>query len=257
MKPHALIALAAALALAAPSAIAASGALKDKASALGKAHKDSVLYVNALVSLEFTAGPNPPQKEEKKTELLGTVLDKDGLIVVPLSLIDVSSAMDGRTVNTQQGPTKLSVKAEIKEVKIIMPDGSEVSAKIALKDADLDLAFLRPEKPGTVFTPVDAKDSAPMAALDDIILLGRLGKDLNREPFAATSEIIAVITKPRAFGKSPAQSLGLPIFNADGKFLGIGVNHFSAKASSESQPSATNVILPAADLLESASQVKK
>lgn len=256
MKPSMPITLAAILALAAPSTLAASGTLKERAAALSKANRDSVLYVNALVSLEITAGSNPPQKEEKKTELVGTVLNKDGLIVVPLSSLDVSSAMDGRTVNTAQGPLKLSVKAEIKEVKIIMPDGSEVAAKIALKDDDLDLAFLRPEKPGAVFTPVDAKNNARMAALDDVIILGRLGKDLNREPFAATSEIIAVVSKPRVFGKCPAQSLGLPIFNSEGKFLGIGVNRFSAKASNESQPSASNVILPAADLLESASQVK-
>ncbi len=257
MKPYVFSALAAALTLLLPSAMAANGPLKDKASAVAKAHKDSVLYIEALVSLEVSTGANPPRKEEKKTELVGTILDKEGLMAAPLSSLDVSSAMDGRTINTAQGPIKLTVKSEIKEVKIIMPDGSEVPAKVVLKDSDLDLAFLRPEKPGTVFTPVDAKDNAPMAALDDIIILGRLGKDLNREPYACTSEIIAVVTKPRTFGSTPTQTLGLPVFNADGKLLGIGVNRFSAKAGSDSQPSASSVIVPAADLLESASQVKK
>ena len=224
MKPRLLLALAAALSLAAPSTFAASGALKDKAVALVKSNKDSVLYIEALVSLEITVASNPPQKEEKKTELIGTVLDQDGLIVASLSSLDTSSALDGRTVNTQKGPMKLSVKGEIKEVKIIMPDGSEVPAKVVLKDADLDLAFLKPEKPGTKFTPINTKDQAPLGLLDDVIVLGRLGKDLNREPYASTNEIIAIVNKPRTFGKCGAQAIGLPIFNAEGKFIGFGVN---------------------------------
>lgn len=249
--------LATLLCLALPAiAPAASGPLKDQAAALAKSHKDSVLFLSAVISLEVTAGTNAPKKEEKKLELLGTVLNKDGLIVVPLSVLDISSAIDGRTVNGPQGPVKLQAKAEIKEVQIIMPDGGEVPAKVVLKDADLDLAFLKPDKPGTVFTPVDTANSAPLALLDDVIVLGRLGKDLNREPLVVTSEVIAIVSKPRTFGKTTAQCTGMPVFNAAGKFLGIGVNRFSAKADAESQPSAASILLPAADLLEIAGQVK-
>jgi hypothetical protein len=49
----------------------------------------------------------------------------------------------------------------------------------------------------------------------------------------------------------------MPVFNKDGKFLGIGINRFSAKGDSDSQgPMPSNVVLPAADLLESAAQAK-
>ena len=254
MKPHLL----AALALALPATVpAANGPLKEKAAAVATAHKDSVLFLSAVVSLEVTAGTMPTRKEEKKLEMLGTVLNKDGLIVAPLSALDVATSVDGRTVNTPQGAVKLQAKSEIKEVKIILPDGTEVAAKVVLKDADLDLAFLRPETAGTAFTPVDAANAAPPALLDDVIILGRLGKDLNREPLVATSEIVAIIAKPRAFAKTPAQCLGMPVFNGDGKFVGIGINRFSSKSDTENQPSAASVILPAADLLESAGQVKE
>lgn len=253
MKPLLFAALALALPATAP---AASGPLKEKAAAVAASNKDSVLFLSAVISLEVTAGSMPTKKEEKKLELLGTVIQKDGLIVAPLSALDVSSAIDGRTVNSPQGTFKIAAKSEIKEVKIILPDGSEVPAKVVLKDADLDLAFLRPEKEGTAFTPVDTSNSAPPALLDDVIILGRLGKDLNREPLVATSEIVSIISKPRTFAKTPGQCLGMPVFNGDGKFIGVGVNRFSPKADTESQPSAANIILPAADLLESAGQVK-
>ena len=166
--------------------------------------------------------------------------------------------MDGRTVNGPQGPIKLSAKGTTKEVKILMPDGSEVAAKVAFKDPDLDLAFIRPEKADSVkLTPVNTADNAPLALLDDVIILGRMGKDLNREPVVFTNEVISIISKPRTFAKVGGQSLGMPVFNKDGKFLGIGINRFSAKGDTDSQgPMPSNVVLPAADLLEAAAQAK-
>ncbi len=244
--------------MAAPFASAADGPLKDKALALSAANKDSVLFLSAVVEIEFTAGDNPAKKEERKLEMLGTVIGKDGLIVVPLSTLDAASAVDGRMVNTQNGPVKLSAKGTTKEVKILMPDGSEVEAKVAFKDPDLDLAFIRPEKPDTAkLTSIDTANSAPMTLMEDVIVLGRLNKDLNREPVVLTSEVISLVSKPRTFGKLNGQSLGMPVFNKEGKFLGIGINRFGPKTDGEGQgPVPSNVVLPAADLMESAAQAK-
>lgn len=250
--------LSAAVLLAAPFAMAAEGPLKDKALALATAHKDSVLFLSAVVEIEITAGDNPSKKEERKVEMLGTVLSADGLIVVPNSTLDVASTVDGRAMMTQQGPIKLSAKGTTKEVKILMPDGSEVAAKVAFKDPDLDLAFIRPEKAdGVKLTPINTAENAPMGLLDDVIILGRMGKDLNREPVVFTNEVVSIISKPRTFGKVGGQCLGMPVFNKDGKFLGLGINRFSAKGDTESQgPMPSNVLLPASDLLEAAAQAK-
>ncbi len=99
--------------------MAADGPLKDKALAMASANKDSVLFLSAVVEIEFTAGENPVKKEERKVELLGTVIGADGLIVVPLSTLDVASTLDGRTMNGPQGPIKISAKGTTKEVKIL------------------------------------------------------------------------------------------------------------------------------------------
>ncbi len=235
---------------------AASGPIKEQATALSAAHKDSTLFISAVVSIELTAGSNPTQKEEKKIEILGTVLSKEGLIVAPLSTLDLANAMDGRTVNTPNGAITISAKSEITEVKIIMPDGTETDAKVALKDADLDLIFLKPDKEADNFTPINAKNSAPIQILDDIIVLGRVGKDLNREPMVITGEVTSVIKKPRMFGKITIPAVGLPVFNDQGKFLGIGINRLISKSSGESNVTGSSVLLPAVDILESASQVK-
>ncbi len=255
MKTKLLIAAAV---LAAPFAPAADGPLKEKGVALAAAHKDSVLFLSAVVEIEISAGEGQTRKEERKLEMLGTVIGTDGLIVAPLSTLDVAANIDGRTVNGPQGPIKLSAKGTTKEVKIIMPDGSEVPAKVSFKDPDLDLAFIRPEKSdGVKFTPVNTAENAPLELLDDAIVLGRLSKDLNREPVVFTTEIVSVIGKPRTFGKLGDQALGMPAFNKDGKFLGIGINRFSPKGETDQMTAAPNsVILPAVDLLESAAQAK-
>ena len=253
---HILLSVAVLLSL--PLVQAAEGPLKERALALAAAHRDSILFLSAVVEIELTAGDKPVKKEERKVEILGTVIGADGLIVVPLSTLDVAAAVDGRTVNGPQGPVKLSAKGTTKEVKILLPDGTEVAAKVVFKDPDIDLAFIRPEQPASVkLTPVNTANNAPMTLLDDVIILGRLGKDLNREPVIMTNEIISLISKPRTFGKLGAPTLGMAVFNKDGKFLGIGINRFSAKGDSDSQGSMpSNVVLPAADLLESAAQAK-
>ena len=249
---------AAAVLLATPMLLAADGPLKEKAMSLESSYTDSVLYLSAVVEVEITAGESPVKKEERKVEMLGTVIGPNDLIVVSLSSLDVASTIDGRTYNTPQGPVKVSAKGTTKEVKILMPDGTEVPAKVAFKDPDIDLAFIRPEKPEDLkLTPIPTADAAPMNQLDDVIILGRLGKDLNREPAVMTNEVIALVTKPRTFGKIGSQAIGMPVFNRDGKLLGIGINRFSAKGESDNQSlMPSNVVLPAADLLESAAQAK-
>ena len=244
--------------VAAPLASASTGPLKDKALALSASNKDSVVQLSATVEIEMAAGDMAPKKEERKLETTGCVINKDGLIVVALSTLDLAAAADGRMVNTQKGPMKISAKCSTKEVKIIMPDGSETPAKVVFKDADLDLAFIRPEKSeGVTFTAIDIANSAKLGMQDDAIILGRLGKDLNREPVIMTSEIISIVTKPRTFARVGAPCLGMPVFNGDGKFIGFGINHFSAKGEDSDQgPSSSNVVLPAAELVESAAQAK-
>lgn len=255
MKFHLLSAV---ILLAAPLVMAADGLLKEKALALASEYKDSVLFLSAVVEVEISAGENPVKKEEQKVEMLGTVIGGDGLIVAPLSLLDVASMVDGRTMNSPKGPVKLSAKGTTKEVKILLPDGSEIPAKVVFKDPDLDLAFIRPEKPGDVkLRSIDMTKTAGMTLLDDVIILGRLGKDLHRESIVMTNEIISLISKPRVFAKVGSQTLGLPVFNKDGEFLGVGINRFSAKGGSDGQVTMpSNVVLPAADLLESAAQAK-
>ena len=61
----------------------------------------------------------------------GVVLSKDGLVVTNAHVVS------GRRGQTFGG----------KEMRVVLPDGSDTSAKLLAKDDDLDVAILQVEKP--------------------------------------------------------------------------------------------------------------
>ena len=83
----------------------------------------------------------PPQ--EQKLEALGTIIAEDGLTVLSLSRVDPTATLLSRM--RAGGGT---VNVNYTEVLILMQDGTEVPARLVLKDSDLDLAFVLPLKGG-------------------------------------------------------------------------------------------------------------
>ena len=231
--------------------VLADDAVVETARKLYKTHQESVVYVTAVVRIEGTAGPRTLRPQEQKIEVLGTVIDPSGLTVLPNSGIDPSMTYAGRRV---QG-ARLVVKASYSEVKIRLSDGTEIPAKIVLKDTDLDLAFVMPdagseeaEAAEFEFKPVDLKAAARVNVLDEVISLGRLGKALDRRPTVALGRIAGVVKKPRNFYVATTVALGGPVFTADGKIVGITVRRIVNGRAGRT------VIMPAADAQETAEQ---
>lgn len=231
------------LAVAAPAA-AASDAAVEQARKLFQNQQESVVWVLAVMKIDATAGTRTAPTQEKKIEAIGTVIDASGLTVVSYSGINPSLALKGKKVRTPDGMVELKVKAEFKEVKIRLADGTEVPAKMVLTDTDLDLAFIRPdaesdEAKAAEFKPVKLDNAAKADVLDEVILLGRLNKSLDRRPMVRLGRVAAVIDKPRTFYRTTVALAGAPLFAADGRPLGITVRRMVNE-----RPSAT-VILPA------------
>jgi len=223
-------------------------------------HKDSVVWASAVTKVSFTTDDakglpfNIPEREQK-FETLGTIIDTNGLVVAALSGLDPSKGISGREVNTPSGRVRIDASATLKEVKVIMPDGTELPADVVMKDADLDLAFLKPkpdskEAKGVVFKAIDLKDSATGGIADEVVTVSRADEVLNRQPGVQRGQIIAVTQKPRTFYRATGMDHGCPTFSIEGKLLGITVNrHVKDKPP-------VPVILPAADVLEIAEQAK-
>lgn len=262
MKPRLTFALALIAAVAAPLAPAASSvdALAAPTRQILSDHKDSILWVSGVAKVTFSAteakaGPLNLPDQEQKVEVLGTVIDASGLVVTALSGIDPTREISGREFRTPAGKVKLDATATLKEVRLIMPDGTEVPCDVVMKDFDLDLAFIKArldskEAKGVTFKALDLKSSGAAEVADEIVTVCRLDDVLNRQPAVQRGQIIGITQKPRVFLRALGACVGCPTFALDGKLLGIAVVR-----SGKDKPSVP-VILPAADVLEIAEQAK-
>lgn len=252
--------VAASFILAAQFSSLAQDALAAATKKIFNEHKDSVVWASAVAKISFTTGDakglpfNIPEREQK-FEALGTIIDTNGLVVAALSNLDPTKEISGREVNTPSGRIKIDASATLKEVKIIMPDGTELPADVVMKDADLDLAFVKPkpdskEAKGIVFQPIDLKNSASGSIADEVATVSRMDEALNRQPAAQRGQIVGVTQKPRTFYRATGMDHGCPTFLIDGKLLGITVS----RSTKDKPPVA--VILPAADVLEIAEQAR-
>ena len=230
----------------------------------------SVVWVSAVMKMRAGGGLGAMMgRQEQKVESVGTVIDESGLTVLSYSVLDPSALLNAAMQNAgggvAEGENKIEFKTELSGVKIRMADGTEVPAKLVLRDDDLDLAFVMPTQPGKKFPHLNltAAGNAPeVKPLDLLIVLWRLGQSLDRQPAVAISRVSAVVSKPRTFYLcSGVESLGTPAFTADGKPLGIVVmrkqgldagsgNFMSMMSSGGISP----IIVPAADVAEVAQQ---
>jgi len=264
MKTHVLVSTI--LTLAALSPIHAATLPPEKGRAILQAHQDSILPFTASISVSASAGGRSMPAREQMVRGVGTVISEDGLIVTALSTLNPSSMLSGQKINTPSGKVDLNVSAEIKELKIIMPDGLEIPANLVMKDNDLDLAFYRPkagseEVKDVKFHAIELSESGPAEILDEVLLLNRLSKTFSYQPSGGISEVMAKIEKPRLLYRVMGATAGTPVYTADGKLLGLAANRKPLGEDSGENPAMrlvdTLVVLPAADVAKIAAQAAK
>lgn len=243
------------------SAILAVGVQADMAANAKKiqeSYKDSVIWVEGVLKAKVSA-QGQTRNQDQEVRSLGTIVSKDGLTVVPNSSLNPSGMM--AQVMKSMG---MSIDASLTDVKLLLPDGEEVSAEVVMKDEDLDLAFLYPSEveegeEHPEFTGIDLSKSSKPELLDEMIVLGRMPKFMNREPSISIVRLGCIIEKPRTFYQSNTlSSLGVPIFDKTGNLIGISVIRSAPNLdiSSMQDGGMIPVILPAEDVLDIAEQAR-
>src|SRR6185295_14644139 len=142
--------------------------------------------------------------------------------------------------------------------------GREVPARFVLRDRDLDLAFVMPEEKGLKLPSLELEKGVVVEPLDDLVLLYRMGRSMNRDAAATVDSVRAVVRKPRTFLVpgfiEGLQSLGCPAFDQTGRALGLVVlRRYPAPPQPQSSfrdfvDMMNQVVLTAADVLDVAAQ---
>ena len=242
-RPHAsvLLATAAFLAAAMPGALRAASAAEAAAGrAIVERLADSVVQVEMVVVFTVVRGDSAQPPSEVKAEINGTVIGPDGLTVLSLGSIDPRVRIPPRRGQSIEEP-------EYKEVKLRLADGAEIPAKVVLKDEDLDLAFVAPDADaikGREFTFADLDDPATPEVLGTYYDLARAPKNQQRVPAISLVTIAGIIEKPRQFLLMSDYSPGCPVFDAEGRLLGVSLRYIEAGRSTGF------VLLPADSIAE-------
>ena len=226
----------------------------------------AIVNVRVVLKMRMSVGGREMQSSDETVEAVGTVVDPSGLTVVALGALNPGGMMSRLMGSGGSSPEeRVDIVSEPSDLRMRLADGREVAAAIALRDEDFNLAFIRPTvKPDKPFVAVDLKDAARPALLDQVVVLGRLGRVGGWVPSAALQGVSAIIERPRTFYvlEGQAGSMGVPAFLPSGKVVGVlTIRQIDAgRPGMASMMSGTEglgllpVILPAADVLEIAQQ---
>ena len=222
-------------------------------------YKDTIVTVRFVVRSETN-------EHESKAETIGTVIDPSGLTVISLVSIDPSSLRRNQMRTSQPGSPGDS---EVKEIKLILPDNTEVASKVVLRDRDLDVAFVLPvEKPARPLPAVDLGKARIPGLLDEVVSLNRMDIVASRAVTASLARIEGVVERPRPFyllGTGGFHGIGSPLFDISGAPIGFllfrsapsdgDLSSLSSYSRNLGSMRIMPVIIPAADILGSAKQV--
>ncbi len=263
------LALAVALAATLGLQTAPAAELTQKARDVLARSQNALITVSALSKLDMSGSGLPIQigglGEAQESSCGGLVLDASGLTVVSYAALNPMEMManaikvkmgDGGDENAIKGKTELS------RIQMRLADGTEIPARLVLKDKELDLAFLVPEpKEGEKVPALSCvKLAAAVAAkeLDDIVVISRHGKDFGCQPIVEVGQITSVIAKPRPmYDLSVGGRPGAAVFLPDGQVLGI-----VAAAGGGGQGGMLSIgrmemlVLPAAEVMKLADQAR-
>ncbi len=240
-----------------------------------KTSANALVGVNAIAKLQIKAsgGGGGSAEQEMKIDCTSLVIDASGLSVTSLTNLNPQNAlprMRGRGRGGEQ--VDVSIESELRGIKLRLPDGSEVPARVVLKDDDLDLAFVAPNEPLSAaakkqISVVKLEAAKAAEVLDTIVELGRTSKEFNYAPAVQLARISAVLTKPRAYYLGATSGLGTPVFSDQGALIGLVTRFVSAEKEAAGdglsaairggQGAAARVILPAGDIAKLVDQAKE
>lgn len=241
--------LAAAVALTAGTPAAFADDLAEQGRAVLDEHREAVVTLIMVISVSYEGS-----ESENETEANATVISPDGLAVLSLTAVDP-------TVQYERSPNMTSdLVSKIKDMRMVLADGSEITAEVVLRDRDLDLAFVRPVSPVSApMKHVDLTRTSAPRILDPVVVLAQLGKVSRRAHSAFIERVETLVERPRLFyvlGQHRGQSVMCsPVFGLDGGFVGIGVLRTLRAAQGGRFEEALVIVVPAEDIRTASQQV--
>jgi serine protease Do len=170
--------------------------------------------IKCTVAVEYVT---QTELERRPTVAYGTVVDSNGTIILPSAAIDL----------------RVSPK-QIKDFKVYIPGDPEgTPAEYLGRDAYTGWHFVRASPsirarlvPVTAFAGAGA--SRDVALSDEVWGIGIRNKDEDFTPYILRSSVALIQLLPQrtAIAQQEVAGPGLPVFDSDGRFVGLGASSF-------------------------------
>lgn len=212
-----LSALAAFAAFAGP---ARAGGEAEGARAVFAGRRDSVIGLKLVISSRTTVSGREVDRSETTREIKATLIDPSGLAVFSLG----ASNPEASFLRAMGAPDEVKIESEVTELTMRLADGTEMPARVVIRDRDLDLGFVRPvEAPEEPLPAIDTARGVTAGVLDRLVVVGRTGSEAGWVPWVALDRVSAVVERPRTFylAANAAAALGCPVFTVEGGLVGI------------------------------------
>lgn len=166
--------------------------------------------IKFVLSLEFQG-----QSQDIEMEAMGLMIDSKGLLVLS------NSEMGGGMQMIRRG-----IAGTPKDIKIMLGDDTEgVPAKLIGRDSELDLAWLRIDKPSDKgYSSIDLAKAAMPKIGETLVGIDRMSKYFDHAPVIFTTSVGGITKKPRTLyipSGGLVLGMGLPMFTTSGEFVGI------------------------------------
>ena len=236
---------------------------------LAAAHQNSIVTVTGTLKVTTTIkGLGASQQNETPVKAPATIVDGAGLVVTCSLLLDPISSLMRGPLHLQQGEQSIEIdmKSQLDGLRILLADKTEVPARVVLKDEDLGLVVLAAEpKSGAkapAFPALTLTGDPQVTLFAPLYLVGRTGEHFQRVPFVGRGIAVNRLAKPHPSWVFMAQAmpLGLPVFAADGRLVGLGamdfrppdMEHLESMEKFRPLP----IVLPAADIRDLVERAK-
>lgn len=221
----------------------------------------ALVSVRAQTTTTMAMEGRESDRGEDENESTGCVLNAKGLTVVSLTAIDPSSLYSDLMKASGEGEG-FEMRSEITDIRLRFADGREVAGQIAVRDRDLDLAFIMPKTPlETPAQSIDLSASSEALMLDPVLIVWRLGKQNNWTTVAQIQDIAGLLAKPRKMylvaeaSMGSSEQLGALAIAQDGKPLGLQLMR-KMPGTGKDRPQVAMVILPAREVVAIAGQIE-
>jgi S1-C subfamily serine protease len=208
----------------------------------------------AIVTIKFVLKTEARWGDsDEEREATGVIIEPDGLVLCSKTTLgDYGSYYGG----SRAIPT---------DIKVLIGDDTEgIDAKLIARDSELDLTWLRIEAADKdqKFPYVDLRQSARPSIGERFYCVSRMGKYFGHVGIVSEGRIGGLTRKPRRlYVPSNGQGdLGLPVYDADGKVIGVPIRQRPEREELEGAGSfygAWGLILPVEEVINATQRAKE